>query len=136
MAPRTMTDEHKAALAEGREQGRKVGAYLQALDAAAPKKRGRRRTPDSIRTRLEAIGKDFESATALKRLELAQERRDLEAEMAALEGDSPIDLDALRADFVASAKDYAERKGISYAAFREVGVPADALKDAGIPRAS
>ena len=36
--------------------------------------------------------------------------------------------------FVKSAKGYGERKGISYAAWREVGVSAATLKAAGISR--
>ncbi len=35
-----------------------------------------------------------------------------------------------------TAAKYAERKGISYAAWRELGVPADVLKKAGISRGS
>ena len=46
-----MSDEHKAALAEGRNQGRAVRRYLEALDAHKPK-RGRKRTPDSMQKRL------------------------------------------------------------------------------------
>src|SRR5689334_9539098 len=46
MAPkkktRAMSDEHKAALAEGRAQGRAVRLYLEALEANKPK-RGRKR---------------------------------------------------------------------------------------------
>ena len=49
-----MSDAHKAALAEGREQGRAVRAYLDAVEANAPK-RGRKRTPESIAKRLDAI---------------------------------------------------------------------------------
>lgn len=42
--PRTrMSDQHKAALAEGREQGRAVQRYLEALEQNRPK-RGRKRT--------------------------------------------------------------------------------------------
>jgi hypothetical protein len=98
MAPRTMSAEHKAALAEGREQGKKVGAYLDALDSAAPKRRGRRRTPESIQKRLDAINEDFDDASPIKRLDLVQERRDLEAELASLEEGSSVDLDGLRAE--------------------------------------
>ena len=50
---RTMSDEHKAALAEGREQGRVVRRYLEALVSHRPS-RGRRRTPDSITKRVGA----------------------------------------------------------------------------------
>ena len=40
----------------------------------------------------------------------------------------------LEAGFVRSAKAYGERKGISYAAWREQGVPAAVLRQAGITR--
>ena len=53
-ASKGMTDEHKAALAEGRAQGRAIREYLAALEAHRPK-RGRKRTPDSIKKRLERI---------------------------------------------------------------------------------
>ena len=56
-----MSDEHKAALAEGRNQGRAVRRYLEALDAHKPK-RGRKRTPDSMQKRLDRI--DVELADA------------------------------------------------------------------------
>ena len=42
-----MSDSHKAALAEGREQGRAVRRYLEALEAHKLK-RGRKRTQESI----------------------------------------------------------------------------------------
>lgn len=40
--------------------------------------------------------------------------------------------DAAREDFVLVAADWAVTNGISYAAFREMGVPADVLREAGI----
>src|ERR1700730_18462311 len=49
-----MSDDHKAALAVGRTEGRVVRRYLDALEANKPK-RGRKRTPDSIQRRLKAI---------------------------------------------------------------------------------
>ena len=52
--PANMTAEHKAALAQGRAEGRAVKEYLEALSANKPK-RGRKRTPDSIGRRLEKI---------------------------------------------------------------------------------
>jgi hypothetical protein len=128
-----MTDEHKAALAEGRAQGRAVRSYLEALESHRPK-RGRKRTADSIAKRLKAIESELPNADPLKRLQLTQERIDLEQELGNTE--EQVDLEGLEADFVEVAKGYAERKGISYAAFRELGVPAAALKKAGISRAS
>lgn len=127
-----MTDEHKAALAEGRAQGRAVRAYLEALEAHKPK-RGRKRTAESMRKRLDAIEAELATADPLKRLQLVQERLDLQDELAA--ADDTVDLAAVEAEFVDAAKPYSERKGISYAAWRELGVPAATLKQAGITRA-
>src|SRR5438105_4654051 len=70
-----MSDAHKAALAEGREQGRAVRRYLEAIEANKPK-RGRKRTPDSIKKRLAAIEDRLASADALTRLQMVQERMD------------------------------------------------------------
>ena len=129
----TMSDEHKAALAKGREQGSKVRAYLEALKAHQPK-RGRKRTPDSIRKQLGAIESELASAGPAKELDLLQRRRDLQRELDTL-GDGS-ELETLEADFVAVAAEYGERKGIEYATWREIGVPAATLKKAGISRAS
>jgi hypothetical protein len=128
-----LTDQHKAALAEGREQGRAVRRYLEALDAHKPK-RGRKRTPDSMKKRLERIETEMASADPLKRLQLVQERIDLNDEMARAE--DKIDLTQLEDEFAKAAPPYSERKGISYAAWRELGVPASVLKKAGITRGS
>lgn len=128
----TMSDEHKAALAEGRTQGRAVRNYLEALEAHKPK-RGRKRTPESITKRLSRIDDELASADAIRRLELIQERLDLKNELDSF--NQVVDLTELEAAFIKAAKPYAERKGISYAAFREVGVPAATLKAAGITRA-
>ena len=57
-----MSDEHKAALAEGRNQGRSVRRYLEALDAHRPK-RGRKRTPESVQKRLVRIEADLAAAS-------------------------------------------------------------------------
>lgn len=126
-----MSDDHKAALAEGRALSRAVSNYLQALEATKPK-RGRKRTPDSINARLAKIDAELATADALSALNMRQERIDLQQELAGMsEG---IDLADLEAEFVQSAKAYSQRKGITYAVWRESGVPADVLKRAGITR--
>jgi len=127
-----MSDEHKAALAKGRMEGRIVRDYLEGLRATKPK-RGRKRTPDTIKKRLEAIDSELASASPLDELLLIQERRDLEAELAAKS--NAIDMDALEVEFVGVAKSYSDSKSISYASWRDVGVPAGTLKRAGISRA-
>ncbi len=129
-----MSAAHKAALAEGRAQGRAVRVYLEALDANRPK-RGRKRTPESIKARLDKIETDLAGASPLQRLQLVQERMDLEAELAAAAAPT-VDLEGLEQEFVDAAKGYSQRKGISYAAWREAGVPAATLKAAGISRGS
>jgi hypothetical protein len=128
-----MSDEHKAALAEGRNQGRSVRRYLEALEAHKPK-RGRKRTPDSIQKRLARIDSELASADPLKRLQLIQERIDLQAELEA--SDAKVDLTELEDGFVKAAAEYSARKGISYAAWRELGVEAAVLKRAGVSRSS
>jgi hypothetical protein len=127
-----MTDDHKQALALGREQGRAVRRYLEALEANRPK-RGRKRTPESIAKRLADIEGRLAGADPLTRLQLSQERIDLQAELETKS--QAVDLSALEKDFVAAAGEYSRRKGISYAAWRESGVDPAVLKKAGIGRA-
>ena len=126
-----MSDDHKAALAEGRTQSRAVKNYLEALEASKPK-RGRKRTPESIQRRIDAITEALPAASSWQKLELVQEKIDLEAELDNL--GTAVDLTELEASFVESAAAYSERKGISYAAWRAVGVPAPVLKRAGVNR--
>jgi hypothetical protein len=128
-----MSTEHKAALAQGRAEGKAVRDYLDALRANKPK-RGRKRTPDSIKKRLAAIDVQLPDADPLSELRLVQERRDLEAELQSM-GEA-VDLSAIEVSFVKVAKSYSERQGISYAAWREVGVEASVLKKAGISRSA
>ena len=105
--------------------------YLEALAASRPK-RGRKRTKESVEKRLERIEAELPDASPVQRLQLVQERMDLEQELAS--SGETVDLSALEAAFVDAAKGYSERKGISYAAWREAGVPAATLKAAGISR--
>jgi hypothetical protein len=128
-----MSDSHKAALAEGRDQGRAVRRYLEALELHKPK-RGRKQTPESIKKQLSDIGKKLESADPLTRLQLRQKRRDLQAKLDA--GQPTVDLTALEAEFVVAAKSYGSRKGISYAVWREAGVDPTVLRKAGISRSA
>jgi hypothetical protein len=130
-AKTSMSDEHKAALALGREQGRIVRQYLEALEQHRPK-RGRKRTPDSIKHRLAAIESQLPGADPLSRVHLIQERMDLSNELSAKE--TKVDLTKLESAFAKAAKEYGARKGISYQAWREAGVDAAVLRKAGISR--
>ena len=126
-----MSAQHKEALALGREQGRAVRRYLEALDAHKPK-RGRKRTPESIQKRLADIDNRLANADPLSRLQLVQERMNLQNELASKS--AVVDLSALEKAFVKAASEYGRRKGISYAAWREAGVDAAVLRQAGIRR--
>ncbi len=126
-----MSEEHKAALAEGREQGRAVRRYLEAIEAHKPR-RGRKRSPENMQKRLAAIEEDLATADPLNRVHLSQERIDLQRQLSV--GTEKVDLDGLESEFVVAAGPYSERKGISYSAWRAVGVEARVLKAAGISR--
>jgi hypothetical protein len=129
---RPMSESHKEALAEGRNHARIVGRYLEALEANRPK-RGRKRTPDTVKKRLATVADSIKDAGGLTRLSLLQERRDLEVELASMQAGAP-DLGNLEKEFAKVAKSYSQKKKISYGAWREFGVPPEVLKKAGITR--
>ena len=130
-ATKKMSDEHKAALAKGREQGRAVRDYLAALNEE--KKPGRRVDPETLAQKITQVQDQIASEPdPAKRVEHIQKRLDLEAQQADASGQ--IDLETLQQGFIAAAEEYSERKGITYSAWREAGVPAAVLKAAGIPR--
>jgi hypothetical protein len=128
-----MSDEHKAKLAQGRSDAKVVKNYLEALRANKPR-RGRKRTPESINKRLAAIDDLLIDADPLDELKLIEERRRLVDELESLE--ATVDIADFEAAFVAVAKGYSERQGISYASWREVGVEPSVLKKAEISRSS
>jgi hypothetical protein len=126
-----MSDAHKAALAKGREEGRIVRRYLEALESTKPR-RGRKRTPESIKRRLASIDTSIADTDPLARLHLIEEKQRLESELTS-SGDT-LDLGALEKSFIKVARPYGERKGISYSAWRAVGVSAPVLQQAKIAR--
>jgi hypothetical protein len=130
----SMSAEHKRALAQGREQGRAVRNYLEALEQNRPK-RGRKRTPESIKKRLAEIKVALRDAGAFDRVHLLQQRKDLESELERHSGGRDgASLAVLEKAFVKVVKPYSEAKGISYSTWREVGVSAEVLSRAGIAR--
>lgn len=129
-----LSTEHKAALEEGRRQSRTVDAYLHKVNENKPK-RGRKRTPDSIRARLAKIDESLKDASLLRALALHSEKESLQAELQLLEGDDDgQSLEEAEAAFVEVAKEYSERKNISYAAWLEAGVTPAVLRKANITR--
>lgn len=126
-----MSKEHKDALAEGRRQGFAVRKYLEWLDR--DKKRGPKVSSDRLAEKITELSEAIKAETdPSNKLELIQERLDAEQDLSNRQDEA--DLDEITNDFTAIAKAYSDRKGISYTAWREMGVPANVLRDAGVPR--
>ncbi|HWC37702.1 MAG TPA: hypothetical protein VG476_04185 [Acidimicrobiales bacterium] len=132
-----MSSQHKKALAQGREQGRAIRRYLDALARQKPR-RGRRRTAESANRQLRETVDQLAKAKSLARVELLQRRIDLESEIAAMGQDGGSDLSELEAGFIRAAKSYSQRKGITVQAWLQGGVPRSVLRQAGLtaPRGS
>jgi hypothetical protein len=130
VVPMAMSKEHKDALARGRRESRAIKAYLEVLGNRRP---GRPVTPESLKARIERLEEKLGAEQdPLKKVDLVQQR--LDAVDALRRVESAADLEALEEGFVKNAKGYSERKGISYGAWREAGVPAGVLRKAGISR--
>ncbi len=96
-----MSAEHKAALAKGREEGRIVRQYLEALESTKPP------TRPQAHARIHPQAADHHrrplpEADPLNRLHLVEEKQRLEAELAHT-GDT-VDLAALEKNFVKVAR--------------------------------
>jgi len=125
-----MSDKHKAALAQGRKEARAVKKYLEVLAARKP---GRPVTPERLRERIGDLeARIAAEADPVRALEMRQARLDAEAALA--RAAEAVDIESIESEFVAYAKPYSDRKGISYTAWREQGVAAPILTKAGIAR--
>lgn len=125
-----MSKQHKEALAKGRNEARAIKRYLEALGG---RKRGRPVRPETQKKRIAELNRRIDNESdPLKKVQLTQQRIDAEAALSS--ATTAEDRESLEREFVRYAKDYSERKGISYAAWREGGVPPEVLKKAGIKR--
>ena len=66
----------------------------------------------------------------LETVDLIQSKIDIERSLAELE--NAQDMDSLEAGFIENVASYSDRKGVSYTAWREFGVPASILRKAGV----
>ena len=116
-----MTEEAKAKVQAGMAEARAIRAYLEVVNREGFKTRHTQRA--------EAIQKGIlESPDPVTRLKLRpQLRAALEFEM--------NEADLVK-NFLEHVVAFSEKWGITYADWREEGVPASVLKDAGISRAS
>ena len=126
-----ITKQHKEAMAVGRTQGSAVRRYLDALEENKPK-RGRKRSPETMKKRMAQVDEELKTATGLDRVHLTQERINLERHLSA--ASATVDMSALEKEFIGAAAEYGKRKGLSYAAWRASGVSAEVLAKAGITR--
>ncbi|MFB3110374.1 MAG: hypothetical protein ACE1Y8_04390 [Acidimicrobiia bacterium] len=124
-----MSQEHKDALAQGRKEARAIKAYLKTIEV---RKQGRPVTKENLESRLTRMNEKIDgSDDPLKTLALIQTRLDIQSALSSME--DVESLDQLESGFVTYAKAYSERKSVGYAAWREFGVPAAVLRNAGIP---
>jgi hypothetical protein len=133
-----MTDEHKAALATGRKEGRIVKAYLEALEDTSTLTM-RRRPMEEIHADIEGVTNIINTTTSvISRLLMIQKRIDLNTELDGtvdfLAFDDGVNLQVKEDAFVEVAKSYSDRKGLTRKAWRQVKVPAAVLNRAGINR--
>ena len=125
---RNLSPEVREARAVARAETRAVRGYLEGLQTAG--RRGRRKAPqqelESVQAQL-----DVES-DQIQRLALIQKRIDAAQRLSQYQ--DPIDIEALESEFVMVAKSYSDRRGVSYKAWREMGVSAVVLGKSGIAR--
>lgn len=115
----------------GAAASRAVADYLESLEHNKPK-RGRKRTKASVEKALADAETKLATATPGRRPGWAEKVVQLRGQLNAME--SSGDHGAKETAFVKVAADYSTQKGISYAAWRELGVPPDVLKKAGVAR--
>ena len=126
-----MSEEHKAALAQGRRESKAIKAYLVAI--SVPKRRGRPVTTEALEAKIASLDRRIlEEADVLARVDLYQAR--IDAQEALNQMEAVVDIDALEAGFVECAGSYSLRKGITWPAWREAGVSAEVLQAAGVKR--
>ncbi|TAN31041.1 MAG: hypothetical protein EPN30_00535 [Actinomycetota bacterium] len=106
-----------------------VRKYLEALELSKPR-RGRKRTIESITKQLNAIDNTIKGTHPLNRLHLTQKKIELTQELERIKNGP--DIAELESQFVKVAMAYSKRKGISFPAWKELGVTPEVLAKAGI----
>jgi hypothetical protein len=132
---RQVSDDQRVAMSEGRHQSKAIRQYLEALEQTqAPKRKGRRRTQESIEKRLNLLAEEMPKADPLARVKMVQERLNLQRELGEMHVRQTVDIEPLQEQFLKVVKPYSERLGISFAAWKELGVPMSLLTEAGLGR--
>lgn len=133
-----LTDAHLQALQEGRDAGRAVAHYLSLLarKTDSPRRRGRRRTLESVQRQLTAAEQQLAAGPrggVIAELNLRALIHTLTAERRRMEQIQAVaDFGEAEKGFVEVAGRYAKAKKIHYDVWRKMGVPAETLRAAGI----
>ncbi len=123
-----MTDEHKRQLAMGRAAGPAIRNYLAVV--SQPKRRGRKAAPPE--QQIATLERQIKDATdPIERVKLVSALRQ-QRELASQGAEASVD--ELESGFVQFASWFSEQHSITYADWREMGVPPTVLKRAGIKR--
>ena len=131
---RNFSDEHKTEIRTAIAQRGAVNRYLKSLEQIKSV-RSNILSEERLQAKLAQAEEDMASASSvMDKLQAVQNRKDILAKIKQTQNASNITSEAEEAEagFIQHAAGYAERKGISYKAWREVGVSAAALKQAGI----
>jgi hypothetical protein len=109
-------------VADGRAMSATVNNYLIAI--ATPRKRGQKVTMATLERRLAEARSRVNIVTGVEKVVAAQAVRDLLKKLSQPKAANGIDAVSLEAAFVKIAKTFSENRGISYAVWRDAGVPA------------
>ena len=133
---KSLSDGHKAAMEHGRKTGRIVKAYLEMLESVKSASRRGRKTDYKARIAESTATINDPLCSPVERVNAIQRRMDLNHGRQAQNNraGNVKELAKLQEAFVAVLPGYSKDHGISYAAWREIGVDAITLKDAGISR--
>ncbi len=130
MPRRKLTQKEIEAIQKGRAETQAIKDYLESLHTRP----GRRVDPKTIERRLAKARQALAAAkNPLQKIELTEKVLRLEKALKEAQKGGGKTSDVEKA-FIQHAASFARRKGISYRAFREMGVPPDVLAKAGIKR--
>lgn len=113
-----------------------VKTYLRSLKISKRTGPGRPRTDAAIQRRIDDAKRSIEfhqrNGSVLNELTSTQRLLDAQADMREYRKALTQDPSNFEGDFVKVLPEYSKRKGISSAAWRKVGVPANVIKKAGL----
>jgi hypothetical protein len=121
--------ERQAESGVRRAETKAIAAYLTALKGPRPSGSSKAKREGLMHWRAQVEQWIDEEPSPIREVELFQQRLDIDAQLAQLDGAAK--LPELETAFVSVAKSWSERTGVSAAALREMGVPTKVLAKAG-----